>query len=64
MPRLDHPKAVRLALDGTRGRAAETLNLTSFESSCMNGEYAVDLSAPSEGTGGIGDSMFGLMDTC
>lgn len=55
---------MRLALDGTRGRAAETLNLTSFESSCMNGEYAVDLSAPSEGTGGIGDSMFGLMDTC
>ena len=60
---LDHPRAVHLVLEGTCGRAAGNPNFASFKSSSQkNGEF--DLIAPSGGTGGMGDLMFGLMDTC
>ena len=60
---LDHPRAMHLALEGTRGQAAGSPNFASFESSSQkNGEF--DLITPSGGTGGMGDLIFRLMDTC
>ena len=50
-------------MEGARGRAAGSPNFASFESSSRKiGKF--DLITLSGGTGGMGEVMFGLMDTC